>query len=202
MSTGERAVDLTLSLCVLVSAGVTARAAWLARDGAQILACVAALHAAVAVLLAVRRRARVGPTLRSFLVSAPSVAAGAVAYKVAPAPAEWPFVAVALFVAGAAIGIASLSTLGRSFAVFPALRQVVVRGPYRCVRHPVYAGELLLVAATALACDSPGLGAAVLTGTFACLVPRIIEEERVLSGCAEYAAYRDRVRARLVPGVW
>ncbi|MHB2018959.1 MAG: methyltransferase family protein [Candidatus Xenobia bacterium] len=49
----------------------------------------------------------------------------------------------ALVLAGEAITIVSVATLGRSFGIRPAVRQVVSRGIYRYVRHPVYTGEIL-----------------------------------------------------------
>src|SRR3990172_456164 len=45
--------------------------------------------------------------------------------------------------AGVAGWAVSLSTLGRSFGVVPADRGLVRHGPYRLVRHPIYAFEAL-----------------------------------------------------------
>lgn len=79
---------------------------------------------------------------------------------------------------------------------------VISSGPYAAVRHPMYTAAVVLYVATPLALGSWwGLGpAAVLV---AVIVWRLIDEEayltRHLSG---YVDYRQRVRARLVPGVW
>ena len=42
----------------------------------------------------------------------------------------------------------------------------------------------------------------MLTVAVGCNVGRAICEERVLAGRPGYAAYRERVRRRLLPGLW
>ena len=44
--------------------------------------------------------------------------------------------------AGLAFSLASVAVLGRCFGILPDVRGLVVRGPYRLVRHPLYLGEL------------------------------------------------------------
>jgi protein-S-isoprenylcysteine O-methyltransferase Ste14 len=106
-----------------------------------------------------------------------------------------------LFAAGALVTIAAFLALGKSFGVLPALRSSVVRGPYRLVRHPAYAGELLM----ALACFVAG-PSLIATLPWLLLLPgvawRILAEEAVLSADAGYVAYQRQVRWRLMPGVW
>ncbi len=81
-------------------------------------------------------------------------------------------------------------------------QRVISKGPYRHVRHPMYAGALLLLSATPLALGS--LVALPLVLPFvAVLVARLLDEERMLS--TELAGYREycrQVRFRLVPHVW
>lgn len=81
--------------------------------------------------------------------------------------------------------------------------QVVVdTGPYRIVRHPMYAGGLLVFFGMPLWLES---SAATLLAVVpaAALVLRIVAEEaflrRELPG---YAAYAQRVRYRLIPFLW
>lgn len=79
---------------------------------------------------------------------------------------------------------------------------VVETGPYRHVRHPMYAAAgLLLVGTTLLLGSWWGLiGAALITSGAAW---RAIGEERVLRAeLPGYDEYVARVRYRLVPGVW
>lgn len=90
---------------------------------------------------------------------------------------------------------------GRTVETVPG-QQVVSTGPYALVRHPMYAASVLLYLATPLALGTWwGLVPSVIT--VGVLVLRIGREEaflvRELRG---YAAYREKVRWRLVPGVW
>jgi protein-S-isoprenylcysteine O-methyltransferase Ste14 len=81
-------------------------------------------------------------------------------------------------------------------------QSVIDSGPYAVVRHPMYAGAIILVLGIPLALGSWwGLIPAAL------LVPvmvwRLVREEAFLAAnLAGYAAYRDRVRYRLAPIVW
>lgn len=81
-------------------------------------------------------------------------------------------------------------------------QQVVSTGPYAFIRHPMYAAASLLFLATPVALGS--LWAIVpATLLIAAIVVRLIDEERFLSvNLPGYPAYRERVRSRLIPGVW
>ena len=80
--------------------------------------------------------------------------------------------------------------------------KVVSDGPYAIVRHPMYAGALLLFAGTPLLLGS-WWGLALAPAITVLLAARAVLEERTLAreldGYAEYAA---RVRYRLIPLVW
>lgn len=81
-------------------------------------------------------------------------------------------------------------------------QRVIDRGPYAVVRHPMYAGVVLLLAATPIALGSwvalPFALALILA-----IVARLLDEERYLSTHLDgYETYRARVRYRLVPFVW
>jgi protein-S-isoprenylcysteine O-methyltransferase Ste14 len=99
---------------------------------------------------------------------------------------------------GTTLTIWSLGTLGRSFGIFPEARSLVVRGPYRWVRHPVYLWEI--VSGFALVISKPHPIAVVLFVAFVGLQYwRTIFEERALeTAFPEYAEYRARV-GRLLP---
>jgi protein-S-isoprenylcysteine O-methyltransferase Ste14 len=115
---------------------------------------------------------------------------------------EWGVQAgLGLQLGGLALAVASLAALGRSFGFVAADRGLVTRGPYAVVRHPVYAAYLLIQCGYVLqAVSVPNI--AVLAAAAGCNVGRAICEERVLAGRSDYAAYRKRVRRRLLPGVW
>lgn len=79
---------------------------------------------------------------------------------------------------------------------------VVSTGLYSVVRHPMYAGALLLVATTPLA-----LGSYRTLPLAGLIVPvlawRLLDEERFLArNLPGYADYCASVRYRLIPGVW
>lgn len=78
---------------------------------------------------------------------------------------------------------------------------LVTRGPYRWLRHPIYASILYFVWAAAIDHRSlESLGAAVLVTLGAAI--RMYAEERFLRGAyPEYAAYSART-ARVVPFVF
>jgi protein-S-isoprenylcysteine O-methyltransferase Ste14 len=81
-------------------------------------------------------------------------------------------------------------------------QRVIDTGPYASVRHPMYAGALLLFFATPPALDSWwGLAPAALLA--AVIVWRLRDEEAYLArNLPRYDDYRRKVRWRLVPGVW
>ena len=81
-------------------------------------------------------------------------------------------------------------------------QHVISTGPYAYVRHPMYAGAVLMIFAMPLALGSLwGLLVAVLA--FPILLARIFDEERALSAeLAGYNDYRRRVPWRLIPRVW
>lgn len=99
---------------------------------------------------------------------------------------------------GLAVSLWALISLGTSFGIAPADRGLVIRGPYRWLRHPIYAGELVSVAGYILANATIWNGFVLLVLTL-CLVARTMEEERIIDG---YESYEGRVRWRMFPGVW
>ena len=81
-------------------------------------------------------------------------------------------------------------------------QRVISTGPYAYVRHPMYAGAILLIFAMPLALGSWwGLLVPVISTPI--LIVRILDEERALG--AELPGYKDYLVAvpyRLVPRVW
>jgi protein-S-isoprenylcysteine O-methyltransferase Ste14 len=70
------------------------------------------------------------------------------------------------------------------------------------MRHPMYAGALILAVGVPLALDS-WLGLVIVALMIPILVWRILDEESLLRhDLAGYTAYEHRVRFRLVPYVW
>jgi protein-S-isoprenylcysteine O-methyltransferase Ste14 len=81
-------------------------------------------------------------------------------------------------------------------------QKVISSGPYGWVRHPMYAGALVMLLGMPVALGS-WWGLLVVAVIFAALVWRLIDEERFLSrNLPGYAEYRQKVRYRLLPLVW
>lgn len=198
---GERFFNIALGASVLSWAVL----GWLHADGAERLAPVRlaaiVLNAQVGTLILIRQRQRQGADLTTLSMAIPSFVAGGVAFRLAPEPVNWPVAAQACFVTGAVVVALSFAFLGRSFAILPGLRTVVVRGPYRLVRHPAYLGELAMVAACGIAAWSWWAVLLPLAAVPLAVV-RILAEEKVLGTSDDYRSYRKRVRWRLVSHVW
>jgi protein-S-isoprenylcysteine O-methyltransferase Ste14 len=83
-----------------------------------------------------------------------------------------------------------------------AEQPVVDTGLYGLVRHPMYAGALIMMVGMPLALDSYWGLVTVVPGV-AVLLLRIDDEEKMLrQELAGYDEYTHKVHYRLVPGVW
>jgi protein-S-isoprenylcysteine O-methyltransferase Ste14 len=81
-------------------------------------------------------------------------------------------------------------------------QRVISTGPYRFVRHPMYAGSLIFMAGIPIALGS-SWGLLLCIPMAATLIWRLVEEERYLSlKLPGYSAYRTQTRFRLIPGVY
>jgi protein-S-isoprenylcysteine O-methyltransferase Ste14 len=79
---------------------------------------------------------------------------------------------------------------------------VISTGPYTIVRHPMYAGGLFSFIGTPLALGS-WWGLLALVVVLPALTWRLLDEEKLLrESLPGYTAYAERVRYRLVPGVF
>jgi protein-S-isoprenylcysteine O-methyltransferase Ste14 len=113
--------------------------------------------------------------------------------------AGWLFGGIELL--GSLGAIFSLLVLGRSFGLVAANRGVREGGPYRWVRHPVYACYLLT--STAYLLENPSSwNLIVYLAVLVCQVVRIHTEEALLGQDPTYQAYQRRVRYRMVPFIY
>jgi protein-S-isoprenylcysteine O-methyltransferase Ste14 len=124
---------------------------------------------------------------------------------------EWSAVPVALVIAADALVLVGYTII---FFVFRENtytsriievergQKVISTGVYAIVRHPMYLGACVMYIASPLALGSYW---AILPALLIVpiLIARIRDEERVLIQELEgYEAYRQKVRYRLIPGVW
>src|SRR5262249_12079152 len=120
------------------------------------------------------------------------------------AAARW--IGLVLLWCGIALRIWSVRTLGRYFTLTVQTSRdqpVITYGPYRWVRHPAYAGLLLIVIGFGLLLGYWWSLACLLVATLGALVFRIRSEERALiqnlgDPYRDYAA----THKRLVPFIW
>ena len=135
-----------------------------------------------------------------------AISLGAVSFSMAVRPGALPplappAIAATLILAGVLVQVWSKLTLRRSFGITPANRGLVVHGPYRFIRHPMYLGYLIGWIGFYLL--NPTLWN---TNVYAlCILLqwlRIGAEERVLAEDPGSAAYRSDVRYRVIPGLY
>lgn len=153
-----------------------------------------------AILILTRRPGAVSATIYAWAISIGGTCAPLL---VAPGglrlvPGTAPLVLMAI---GLAFSISAKAFLRRSFGILPANRGVRRGGPYRIVRHPMYAGYALThVGFLVSSFELRNVAAYALCWT--AMILRIRAEESFLAEDSAYRAYRDTVRYRLIPGLW
>ena len=111
------------------------------------------------------------------------------------------FLTVAVSSIGLLIVVAGKLSIGRSFGLTPANRGIVSIGMYRIVRHPIYLGYLITHIGFLLA-NPAGWNLFALVSADVALMFRAVREEQTLMQDPAYRAYAERVRWRVVPGVF
>jgi len=176
------------------------------------LACWVVLELGVRVREIVSGRGRTGhDRFTRVVIGMPTGAAVALAVKASPDRSlrlVQPDRAAGLVIMwlGLAIRAWAIMTLGKSFRTTVEVdpgQAVVSRGPYSRIRHPSYAGLLLIVGGFGLALGNWRSVCICVLLPLPGLLLRITVEEaemtRVLGDA--YRAYQQRT-ARLIPGVW
>mgnify|MGYP001553218921 CR=1 FL=1 len=112
------------------------------------------------------------------------------------------YIGLAITCGGVLFAFWARFTLGTNWSSRPMVKvghELIVKGPYRLVRHPIYTGLLLAGAGSAIAvgrwCIMPGMALVVLG-----LLLKISQEERLMTEAfpAAYPDYRRQVKA-LIP---
>lgn len=112
----------------------------------------------------------------------------------------------AIMLLGIVLWMVSINTLGRYFSVnvdIPEDHRLIERGPYRLLRHPAYAGMIVVEIGFGIATGNWICMLAFLAIPFALFSVRIrVEEAALLAHFGdEYAAYTKRTK-RLVPWLY
>jgi protein-S-isoprenylcysteine O-methyltransferase Ste14 len=106
-----------------------------------------------------------------------------------------------LMATGLAVSISAKAFLRRSFGILPANRGVQRAGPYRLVRHPMYAGYVLTHAGFLISSFCLRNVAAYAI-CWTAMVLRIRAEEAILAHDPAYRDFQGAVRYRLIPFLW
>jgi protein-S-isoprenylcysteine O-methyltransferase Ste14 len=116
-----------------------------------------------------------------------------------PPSAAWVYIGLVLTAAGLGFTIWARRALGTNWNAIPSIKkdhELVQRGPYRLVRHPIYTGLLLAVFGSCLAGDR--VWALCVVGMAAILlIVKLKAEEALLARQfpETYLQYRRRVKA-------
>jgi protein-S-isoprenylcysteine O-methyltransferase Ste14 len=127
-------------------------------------------------------------------------------------PPAWPagvarlldVVGAALALGGAGLAVWAVRALGRSLTPYPAppaRATLVDGGPYGWVRHPIYAAGLALLGGYSLVASPCALVLTVVLGIVWALKASV-EERFLRARFGGYEGYAERVRHRLVPGLY
>ena len=190
-----------LVIVTLFSSMVMRLAADAARTGRVTGVLMLVSEALVVALTLLRRNAAsVDRTWAARLLTAFSTFGPPLVRPVGAVAAVEPFT-VTLMGVGLMFVLVGKISLGRSFGLAPANRGVVSTGIYRFLRHPIYLGYLITHLGFVIANLSVWNVALLGAGDFA-LMLRACREERTLAADPAYRSYMQRVRWRVVPGVF
>lgn len=192
--------DIALAALAVLFLGSSLHATWRGDLGAALLALQEAL---IGMLAVVRRRpVRAAPAYSR---------AGAVAWAGTMLPlilrpglaidGLLRYIGLTMQILGGMLVLAATLWLGRRFGLIAADRGLQTRGPYRLVRHPLYAAYLLVFGGFVVAHPSLSNGLVCLLW-LAVQVQRMRVEEAWLSADSAYLVYQARVPWRLIPWIW
>ncbi|HUY87703.1 MAG TPA: methyltransferase [Pirellulales bacterium] len=203
-ASGERAADVAeRAIVLLVYIGLVARLVRHALQTGQPANLLLLISEGLIVVFLVLRRpaTQISTNWREWAAAFAATLAPLLVYPSAAGGLAPPTIGAVLLVAGMVIQVHAKLTLGRSFGCVPAHRGLKLAGPYRFVRHPMYAGYLISHAAFLLM--NPALGnAAIYAVCYALQISRIFAEERLLAGDPRYREYQRVVPYRLILGVF
>jgi protein-S-isoprenylcysteine O-methyltransferase Ste14 len=154
------------------------------------------------VMVLLRRRAKELTLKPSDWAIAMSVTCLSLLARPFPQSPQWfDGIAATLTIAGLSTQLYAKLTLGRRFGVVAANRGICSSGPYRFVRHPIYLGYVMLHIGFFML--NPSLwNLAVFAVLHSINIPRILIEEGLLARDPDYQQFMQKVRYRLLPGIF
>jgi len=103
--------------------------------------------------------------------------------------------------AGTLLAIYAGFSLGRSWGVIPAKREIRTGGLFQFVRHPIYMSYLIFSVGYLI--NQPSyFNFTIAIVCFLSQILRIFAEERLLTQDSKYVEYRSRVRWRMIPYIF
>ncbi|HMC78823.1 MAG TPA: methyltransferase [Vicinamibacterales bacterium] len=161
-----------------------------------------ASEALVVVLTMIRRTAgAVDRTMKARLLTAFSTFGAPLVRPMSGAAIAPESLTIAVAAVGLIIVVLGKLSLGRSFGLAPANRGVVSTGMYRFMRHPIYLGYLITHIGF-VAANPADWNLIVLFAADLALMFRAVCEERTLAEDPAYRDYMQRVRWRIIPGIF
>ena len=133
-----------------------------------------------------------------------AITATAAPLLILPVPDAWPALAplgLALVLLGNCFQIWAKLFLRRSFGIAPANRGIKRTGPYRYVRHPMYAGYMLSHIGIFMLMPSL-LNLTIYVIGWSAQILRLNAEENLLGLDSDYRAFMGKVKYRLIPGIY
>ena len=107
----------------------------------------------------------------------------------------------ALQFAGLALQVVAMLSLNRSIGMVPANRGIQTGGLYRWIRHPLYCSYVVAFLGYVVNHPTP-YNIGVYAAAVALWVLRLLAEERFLQHDPAYREFSEKVRWRLLPGVF
>lgn len=193
----EKFVSIAFGVTVI---HLSARSIFMA-PGEMLQTIGAVLGLMAGVLFIVRKPQKRAGTWGARVIALPSVVVGSAlvarAYDAPIPPVAWAFIAI-----GGVLSVWAIGTLGRSFAILPSARDIVVKGPFRWIRHPAYTGQVVMLIGVIVVQRGHWIDMVLFAVAVTWMGVRAVVEERLLMVDPEYEAYADRVRWRVLPWVW
>jgi protein-S-isoprenylcysteine O-methyltransferase Ste14 len=119
---------------------------------------------------------------------------------------EWTYLGLLLYIAGyipVGLAMATNPFIERTVRIQEERGHVAVTsGPYRVVRHPMYAGLLLIMAGWPLLLGSTWSYWPIAVVVVTLIVRTVLEDRTLRRELPGYEEYTKRTRYRLLPGIW